>query len=48
MFGVFSLSEVLVGVLGVNVNGDICFDGINICGFFVSNDFYFDGFCDDM
>ncbi|MFO4649310.1 TonB-dependent siderophore receptor [Vibrio cholerae] len=47
-FGAPSLSEALAGVPGVNANGDTRFDGINIRGFSASNDFYLDGFRDDM
>lgn len=43
-----TLSEALVGIPGVNASGDTRFDGVNIRGFKASNDFYLDGFRDDM
>ena len=43
-----TLSEALVGIPGVNASGDTRFDGLNIRGFKASNDFYLDGFRDDM
>lgn len=47
-FGQPTLSEALTGIPGVNASGDTRFDGINIRGFSASNDFYLDGFRDDM
>lgn len=47
-FGQPTLSEVLTGIPGVNASGDTRFDGVNIRGFSASNDFYLDGFRDDM
>lgn len=47
-FGQPTLSEALTGIPGVNASGDTRFDGVNIRGFSASNDFYLDGFRDDM
>ncbi|MEM0551008.1 MULTISPECIES: TonB-dependent siderophore receptor [Aeromonas] len=47
-FGQPTLSEALAGIPGVNASGDTRFDGVNIRGFSASNDFYLDGFRDDM
>ncbi|BEE07573.1 TonB-dependent siderophore receptor [Aeromonas dhakensis] len=47
-FGQPTLSEALTGIPGVNASGDTRFDGVNIRGFGASNDFYLDGFRDDM
>ncbi|MFQ2013809.1 TonB-dependent receptor [Aeromonas veronii] len=47
-FGQPTLSEALSGIPGVNASGDTRFDGVNIRGFSASNDFYLDGFRDDM
>lgn len=47
-FGHPTLSEALSGIPGVNASGDTRFDGVNIRGFSASNDFYLDGFRDDM
>ncbi|MFM4826388.1 TonB-dependent receptor [Aeromonas bivalvium] len=47
-FGQPTLSEALTGIPGVNASGDTRFDGANIRGFSASNDFYLDGFRDDM
>lgn len=47
-FGQPTLSEALTGVPGVNASGDTRFDSVNIRGFSASNDFYLDGFRDDM
>jgi len=47
-FGNRSLSEALIGTPGVNASGDTRFDGVNIRGFKATNDFYLDGFRDDM
>lgn len=47
-FGLPTLSEALTGIPGVNASGDTRFDGVNIRGFSASNDFYLDGFRDDM
>ncbi|HIC8861402.1 TPA: TonB-dependent receptor [Aeromonas hydrophila] len=47
-FGQPTLSEALTGIPGVNASGDTRFDGVNIRGFNASNDFYLDGFRDDM
>ncbi|HAL5940053.1 TPA: TonB-dependent siderophore receptor [Escherichia coli] len=43
-----TLSEALVGIPGVNASGDTRFDGVMIRGFNAGNDFYLDGFRDDM
>ncbi|WCH22417.1 TonB-dependent receptor [Aeromonas salmonicida] len=47
-FGQPTLSEALTGIPGVNASGDTRFDSVNIRGFSASNDFYLDGFRDDM
>jgi iron complex outermembrane receptor protein len=47
-FGQPTLSEALTGIPGVNASGDTRFDGVTIRGFSASNDFYLDGFRDDM
>lgn len=47
-FGQPTLSEALSGIPGVNASGDTRFDSVNIRGFSASNDFYLDGFRDDM
>ena len=47
-FGNSTLSNSLVGIPGINASGDTRFDGLNIRGFQASNDFYLDGFRDDM
>ncbi|MBU2895924.1 TonB-dependent receptor [Vibrio hepatarius] len=47
-FGNSTLSEALVGIPGINASGDTRFDGVKIRGFKASNDFYLDGFRDDM
>lgn len=47
-FGQPTLSEAMTGIPGVNASGDTRFDGVNIRGFSASNDFYLDGFRDDM
>lgn len=47
-FGNSTLSNSLVGIPGINASGDTRFDGLNIRGFKASNDFYLDGFRDDM
>lgn len=47
-FGQPTLSEALAGVPGINASGDTRFDGVMIRGFNASNDFYLDGFRDDM
>jgi iron complex outermembrane receptor protein len=47
-FGNSTLSNALVGIPGINASGDTRFDGLNIRGFKASNDFYLDGFRDDM
>ena len=47
-FGQPTLSEALTGIPGINASGDTRFDGVNIRGFSASNDFYLDGFRDDM
>lgn len=43
-----TLSEALAGIPGVNSSGDTRFDGVMIRGFNAGNDFYLDGFRDDM
>ena len=47
-FGQPTLSEALTGIPGINASGDTRFDSVNIRGFSASNDFYLDGFRDDM